>query len=300
MALRCDDFTAQRQPRCSARHRLPAQLRWGRTCSTGNWCKCWKIRAMSSKVSICARWRRCPPGWRPSPPCCSKPSVNRPAGDEAASPGRAAGLSLVLQLDAAQPPQERLLQQPCRAERRLRIIQPFGPHVGDTVALGVRSARVRQCRHLCCPATTAPAVRRSNRHRLGLQAFADLIPQRHPRLMRQHHRRNGQPQRIEIGAAPAAAAAPGDAPPWRRGRPPLSAADRRGAMANRAAGCGCPTPTAAPDPVGADRRRGRRPRCAPPAWANRHRADPPPAVRCRKADAPRRAPGREPAEGAHR
>ena len=121
-------------------------------------------------------------------------------------------------------------------------------------------------------------------------------PQRHPRLMRQHHRRNGQPQRIEIGAQRLQQRQRGDAPPWRRGRPPLSAADRRGAMANRAAGCGCPTPTAAPDPVGADRRRGRRPRCAPPAWANRHRADPPPAVRCRKADAPRRAHGREPAE----
>ncbi len=96
MALRCDDFTAQRQAALLGLGIAFCPTGWwGLTCSTGNWCRCWKIRAMSSKASICcARWRRCPPGWRPSPPCCSKPSVSRPTGVSGVTRPRSAGLSL--------------------------------------------------------------------------------------------------------------------------------------------------------------------------------------------------------------
>lgn len=53
----------------------------------------------------------------------------------------------------------------------------------------------------------AEAVRRretrsfanQDRHRAGFQGFANIIPQRHPRLMRQHYRRQADTQRLQIG-----------------------------------------------------------------------------------------------------
>ena len=53
----------------------------------------------------------------------------------------------------------------------------------------------------------AEAVRRGetrsfanqDRHRAGFQGFANIIPQRHPRLMRQHYRRQADTQRLQIG-----------------------------------------------------------------------------------------------------
>ncbi len=53
----------------------------------------------------------------------------------------------------------------------------------------------------------AEAVRRGetrsfanqDRHRAGFQGFANIISQRYPRLMRQHHRRQADTQRLQIG-----------------------------------------------------------------------------------------------------
>lgn len=69
----------------------------------------------------------------------------------------------------------------------------------------------------------AEAVRRGetrsfanqDRHRAGFQGFANIIPQRHPRLMRQHHRRRRYPASADRAAGRGSTAPPGALPPRR-------------------------------------------------------------------------------------